>query len=228
MNKTGRRSIWGANQPAPTPATEAIQEFNGTPTAAPPESVPAAVPVVDQLRVADKTRRRDWEEQHKSRAFRGVAPNVHAAVRAVAENEQHTIDEMAQALLDFSLLCYQRGEIELQPVLDNQRRTLFPGVEGRSARPGKKAKVQWTEKTWGLKPPKKRTAKVKKGVDVRPWKDWPVVAYRLSDELFRAIERIGVDQEIQRGELVSKLLMHALDAYEAGRLVIVSETGEEA
>jgi len=227
MNKTGRRSIWGAYPPAPTPAIEAIQEFNGVP-AAPPEPAPLAVPVVDQLRVAQKTRRRDWEEQHKARAFRGVAPNVHAAIRAAAENEQYSVDEIAQAFLDFSLQCCRRGEIELQPVLSNQRRTLFPEAEQHGNKPGKKPRLQWTEKTWGLKPPKKRARNARTGMEGRPWKDWPVVAYRLSSDLFNAIVQIGLDQDIRRGELVSKLLMHALDAYEVGRLVIVSETAEEA
>ena len=55
---------------------------------------------------------------------------------------------------------------------------------------------------------------------VRPWKDWPVVAYRLSDDLVQAVTGLCKSKAAARGEVLSRLLMYALDAYETGRLVL--------
>ena len=234
MDKTtGRRSIW--EQP---PAGETPTQPESSPTwGAQTEDVapaagwggpatssltsPPAASVVEQLRVAGKTRNRDWESQHPARAFRSVPPNIHAAIRAMAENEDLTMDHVVQALLEFSLVCYQRGEFAIEPVLSNGRRTLFPD-EQPSGRQQKR--LRWTEKTWGLKPPRKRPGRSRQGQAVRPWKDWPVVAYRLSNDQFHTIIQICQAKSAARGEVLSKLLMYALDAYETGRLVFEAET----
>jgi hypothetical protein len=90
-------------------------------------------------------------------------------------------------------------------------------VPGRT---GQKGELRWTEKP-GLDPAIKR--KTSQEQRRRPWKDWPVVSYRLADATFTEIVDVCENRQANRGEVVTKLLMHALDAYEAGRLVLESD-----
>ena len=211
--KSERKSIWGTDE-SETPKSELPVANTWGVRAA---GADYSAPVVEQLRVVNNTRRRDWEAAHHSHAFRCVAPNVHTAVRAVAINEGCSVDQAAQALIEFGLACYRRGEVPIEPVLQKSRRTLFPEEQG------KKGELRWTEKTWGLTPPKKRKSKAKSEQKARPWKDWPVVSYRLADATFTEIVEVCENRQANRGEVVTKLLMHALDAYEAGRLVLESD-----
>ncbi len=166
-------------------------------------------------------RSRKWEKVHKAHAFRRVPPNVQQAVRQAAYNESLTVDAIAQALLEYALMCCERGDLSLDAVLSEQRRTLLPehGWGGHS-------RARWLEKSWGLTPPRKKPIKPKQPQIERPWRDWKVVAYRLSDRVFGEVDRLRKEKMVPAGEVLTRLLMHALNAYESGRLAFVS--GEDA
>ena len=162
-------------------------------------------------------RSRKWEKAHKAHAFRRVPPNVQQAVRQAAYNESLTVDAVAQALLEYALMCSERGDLVLDAVLSEQRRTLLPenGWGGHS-------RVCWLEKNWGMTPPRKKPVRSKPANLERPWRDWPVVAYRLSDTVFDQVNRLRLEKAVPSGEVLTRLLMHALNAYECGRLVFLS------
>ncbi len=161
-------------------------------------------------------RSRKWEKTHKAHAFRRVPPNIVQAVRQAAYNESLTVDAAAQAFLEYALMCYERGDLHLDAMLSEQRRTLLPenGWSGQ-------ARARWLEKTWGLTPPRKKPVKVTPAKVERPWRDWKVVAYRLSDAIFARVDSLRKEKFVPSGEVLARLLMHALNAYEIGRMAFL-------
>jgi hypothetical protein len=166
-------------------------------------------------------RSRRWEKTHKAHAFRRVPPNVQQAVRQAAYNESLTVDSVAQAFLEFALMCYERGDLPLDAQLIERGQTLLPehGWGGHS-------RARWLEKTWGLTPPRKKPLKVTPTKVERPWKDWKVVAYRLSDAVFAQVDRLRREKYVPSGEVLTRLLMHALNAYEIGQMAFLAGEGE--
>lgn len=166
-------------------------------------------------------RSRKWEKTHKAHAFRRVPPNVVQAVRQAAYNESLTVDAAAQAFLEYALMCYERGDLPLDAMLSEQRRTLLPehGWGGHS-------RARWLEKNWGMTPPRKKPVRAAPTKVERPWRDWKVIAYRLSDDIFAQVDRLRKEKTVPAGEVLTRLLMHALNAYESGRMAFI--TGEEA
>lgn len=161
-------------------------------------------------------RSRQWEKINKAHAFRRVPKNVQKAVRQAAENEGLTVDATAQALIEYALMCYERGDLQIDAILSEQRRTVMP-AQGW----GGQSRAHWMEKSWGLVPPRKSPVKAAPEKVERPWRDWPVVAYRLSDEVFEKVNKIWKEKYAPAGEVLARLLMHALNAYESGRMVFI-------
>jgi len=157
-------------------------------------------------------RSRRWEKAHKAHAFRRVPPNVVRAVRQAAVNENLTVDGAAQAFLGYALMCYERGDIQIDGLLSEQRRTVLP-EQGWGGQP----RAHWLEKSWGLTPPRPKNPKPKTEKADQLWRK--VIAYRLSAEVFSRIDRLRKEQDAPAGEVLARLLMHALNAYESGRLV---------
>jgi len=212
---TPRRSIW--EQP---PADETAQPENsptwGSPAAAEPQT-PAAVPVIEQLRVAEKkSRSRGWEQENRPVLFRGVPPGLHAEIKQVADDLGVRASDVARAFLEYGLLCHQRGELQVNPVLSQYRLTLFPAGDGwGDERPG------WYEKAWDPQPPAARSRKGKATKDTPP-KAWQQqVAYRgIPQEVLAAIRAIHQQRHVPLGEVATLLLGHAMQAYRDGRLVL--------
>lgn len=179
------------------------------------------MPDTTDLFAQPRTRTRTWDRCNRAHAFRGIPPNTQAAVRAVANNHTITVDQAAQALLSYALSCIWNGTLKLEPVLEYGQSTLFPNTRFSRSR----KVVHWSEKSWGLTPPKKKPHKVKQEGEVRPWRDWPVVAYRLEPETLERLSQLWKKHQLRRGEFVSYLLQHSLDAYESGKLVLEVKDG---
>lgn len=173
-----------------------------------------------------RRRNRRWEQKFKAKSYRGVSPQVHAAIKEAAANQGCSIDQAAVAFLEYALSCYQRGDQDLclEPKLRRGRWTLYPEWLNDSKPP--KNKIVWSEKNWDLKPQKPKDRLEKNHLDlapVKPWKDWPWVSYRLPDTIVKAIEELRIGIMVPSGEVVTRLLDHASRAYRSGRLVLTMD-----
>jgi hypothetical protein len=186
----------------------------------------ASIDFLSTLRMpAIRQRKRQWEQQFKTKTYRGVSPQAHAAVKKAASEQGCSIDQAATAFLEYALYCHQRGDKNpsLEPVLRSGRWTLFPNSETTQSTP--RIKVGWTERIWDLKPPNSMPKSNKIPANpalVKPWRDWPWVGYRLPGSVVLAVDRLRIDMMVPAGEVVTLLLGHAFQAYCTGRLVLTS------
>ena len=220
MGKPGRKSMWDTPAPETAAAEPAAPSWGeDKPQAAPPP--PAAVPVVEQLRVVEKKQRdRSWEKQEDNRPmlFRRVPPGLRDAVREIADDLQVRVDDVARAFLEFGLACYQKGDLQIQPVLSEGRLTLFPKADNRW---GKSPLPGWYEKVWEQRAPAKKARKAHQSNagQEKPWK-WQVSYRGIPGDLQDAMREIHQKKSVPLGEVATLLLGHSLDAYRAGRLVL--------
>jgi len=221
MSKTSpRKSVWSSPAPQP-PAAEPAESGWGTETPQPAAQAPAAVPVVEQLRVVEKKQRdRGWEKEESNRPmlFRRVPPPLRQAIKEIADDLQVRVDDVARAFLEFGLQCYQKNQIQVQPVLSEGRRTLFPRPDDRW---NKNVLPGWYERVWEQQPPAKKSRKTPKSGDgqEKPWK-WQVSYRGIPAEVQSALREIHQKKSIPLGEVATLFLGHALDAYRTGRLVL--------
>lgn len=130
VKPTARRSIW-EQAPASevTGQPESSLDWGGAAAVEP--QAPAAVPVIEQLRLAEKKQRdRSWERENRTLLFRGVPHGLHEEIKQVAVELQVRTSDVARAFLEYGLLCHQRGELQVTPVLSQYRLTLFPTGDG--------------------------------------------------------------------------------------------------
>jgi hypothetical protein len=220
MKKSGRKSIWNSteteiSEPGGQTTWEGHSPLSGE------QQPPEAIPVVEQLRVAEKKERnRQWERQPENRPMliRGIPPVLRASVKEIAAVLNVRIDDVARAFLEFGLKCYRSGEIQIQPVLSDGRRTLFPSPDagwGRNILPG------WYEKVWDQQPPQKgvRSKRQSNSTRDKPWK-WQASYRGIPEEIQAEIRQIRISKEVPLGEIATMLLGHALEAYKTGRLVL--------
>jgi hypothetical protein len=222
MGKTERKSIWDI--PAPeTPGGEPATSGWGGNQPQPASQLPAAVPIIEQLRLVEKKQRdRSWEKKEGNRptSYRGVPVRLQAEIRQVAVELQVTVDDVARAFLEFGLQCYRQGELKITPTLRRQRLTLFPAPDHWTGvrRPG------WYECDRDRPVPKptrckKSTHKSDEQAET-PWK-WPKASYRrLPGDLVETIRQLHEKHSIPVGEIVTLFLVYALDAYQSGRLIL--------
>jgi hypothetical protein len=215
---TGRRSIWeqsptgeSSNRPTSSPNW-------GDTTEVEPPAPPMATPVIEQLRVAEKkSRDRSWEKANRSMLIRGLPGRLHQAIKEIASILQVRADDVARAFLEYGLLCYQRGEIHITPVLSDQHLTLFPSPRsewGKDQLPG------WYEKIWDPQAPiPPAPARKGKAVAEKPWQRQ--VSYRcIPEEVQSAIRELHRQYNVPLGEIATLLLGYGLEAYQNGRLVL--------
>jgi hypothetical protein len=169
--------------------------------------------MLSQLNVAgikDTARNRSWEQQHRGKSYRGIPKALHEALKEIAANHVRSVDVIAQAFLEYALVCCRRGELTFDPLLHQGRRTLLH-TNGRV----------WDERSWMANPTSENTPRKRKATN-DSWRR--VATYRLSPEVIQTIHWFADQQEVPAGEIVTYLLSHALDAYQAGRLVIYPGT----
>jgi len=226
MGKSGRKSIWDTSAQETAAAEPAAPGWGSDRASAQP---PAAVPVVEQLRVVEKKRRdRSWEKQADNRPmlFRRVPPGLCNAIKEVAGDLQVRVDDVARAFLEFGLDCYQKGDLEIRPVLSDGRLTLFPKADNRW---GKSSIPGWYEKVWDQQAPAKKTRKSQQATarKEQPWK-WQVSYRGIPGEVQDAIREIHRKKSVPLGEVATLLLGHSLEAYRAGQLVLTPQPRQAA
>jgi hypothetical protein len=226
MGRTRRKSIWDTPSSKNTKVTEEKQDWSEQPTTEVElASSPVVSPktVVEQLRVAaERKRNRSWETENRSFLIRGVPPKLTTAIKEIAVVLNVRTDDVARAFFEFGLECHQKGEINLTPVLSNQRLTLFP-QSGNSWQ--RKAQPGWVEKILDFQPPAKPDRKGKtahKSNQEKAWR-WQVSYRGIPDEVKTTLRHLHQRHSVPLGEVATSLLGHSLEAYQTGRLALVPQ-----
>lgn len=222
-----RRSIWDDEvNDLNTEVTDQVawDQQGDTEESAP--DVPANRPatILDQLRTAEpkiqKVRDRSWESKHPSKTYRKVPHEIRDTVNEIAAAYAYNASQIAQAFLEYALMCYQRGDFKLNLELDKNGLTLMPG--GWS----EKQKPIWAESTWGSKPIKKKKRSKKTGTPLYKQR----VHYRLSIDLIEMIDEVCkasrdssgalIRRTYHDGEVVARFLTFAIESYNNGKLIL--------
>ena len=180
--------------------------------------------ILDQLRTAEpkiqRVRDRSWESKHPGRTYRKVPNQVRDSVSEIAEACGYNASQIAQAFLEYALMCYSRGDFKLELELSQRGLTLIP--EGWSA----EKKPIWAENTWGKQSPRKKKRRRKFETPLYKQR----VNYRLSYDLIAQIEEVCevrrnpdgslINRTYHDGEVVTRLLTFAIEAYNTGILAL--------
>ena len=174
---------------------------------------PSSIQPLDFIPLAEprKKRERKWEREHQVEiaTYRGIPPEMHQALIRLSDNLSVPVDEIARALIEFSLQQIQTGLLPIHPQPKAQRMTLFPiGEKAPSA-----LSQSWLREAF---PTRKHNNKNKKGGSPKSWEER--VTYRLPLTLKQEIKRIADSHTVAIGEMVNFFFLHALKAFEAGEL----------
>jgi hypothetical protein len=172
------------------------------------ESMPvvAAPPdLYESLRVAEpRKRNRHWEKQHQSHkaVYRGVDPKLSLQVKSIASDLCVPEGEVARAIIEHALRCYERGELDLNPRPNpyRMRMTLFPTHASLSMTTYTKGSKQKPEVLWRV---------------ITTWRGFPP---ELKHELSALASDDGLNVPV--GELISALLRFGLKEYQHKRLTL--------
>lgn len=74
-----------------------------------------AIPQILRLRPSKAKRNRDWERTQYRVTYRGISPELHAALKAIAVKLSVPVGDVARAFLEHGLEAYERGELALAP-----------------------------------------------------------------------------------------------------------------
>ena len=186
--------------------------------------------ILDQLRTAEpkiqRVRDRSWECANPNKRYRKVPNQIRETLKDIAATHGHSSSQIAQAFLEYALMCYRRGDFRLDLELDQRGLTLMPG--GWSA----KKKPIWAENAWGKPSLPKKKRRKKNGPPL--WKQ--AVNYRLSPELIAEIDAVCearrsadgslLSRKYHDGEVVARFLTFAIEAYNSGKLALQEVEGE--
>ena len=222
-----RRSIWddGDNNQEKSANNVGWRKQSDVDQSAPDVQPERPATILDQLRTAEPkiqtVRDRSWESKHPSKTYRKVPHEIRDTVNEIAKTYGYNSSQIAQAFLEYALMCYHRGDFELELELDKSGLTLMRGGWSDDKKP------IWAESTWGNKPPKKRKKRRRKNGNSL-YKQF--VGYRLSPDL---IEQIDVVCEAKRGpdgdlvsrtyhdgEIIARFLIFSIEAYNTGKLAL--------
>lgn len=173
---------------------------------------PAAQP--PNLHDAPRKRNRQWEKQQQSRkvVYRGVDPKLALKVGRIADDLRVSTGEVACATLEYALRSYERGDFDLYPRTDPQRRrmTLLPQAEpnSRTGKPQRVPKRKQLEAVWRV---------------ITTWRGF---SPELKKELATLASEDGLHVPI--GELVTELLRFGLNAYDTGLLTLTPKPKSSA
>jgi hypothetical protein len=222
-----RRSIWDdEGRDLDTEVTDQADWDGQVDTDESAPDVPAHRPatILDQLRTAEpkiqKVRDRSWESKHPSKTYRKVPHEIRDTVNEIAAVYEYNASQIAQAFLEYALMCYQRGDFKLNLELDQNGLTLMPGGWSEEQKP------IWAESTWGNKSPKKKKRRKRTGIPL--YKQF--VGYRLSPILIEQIDEVCearrdsdgilIHRTYHDGEIVARFLTFSIDAYYSGKLLL--------
>ena len=166
--------------------------------AAPPD-------LYESLRVAEpRKRNRHWEKGHQSHkaVYRGVDPKLSLQVKSIAGDLCVPEGEVARAIIEHALRCYERGELDLNPRPNpyRLRMTLFPTHEALPMPTRSKGSKQKSEVLWRV---------------ITTWRGFP-------PELKRELSALASDDglNVPVGELITALLRFGLKEYQHKRLTL--------
>jgi hypothetical protein len=170
-----------------------------------PPVVAAPPDLYESLRVAEpRKRNRHWEKQHQSHkaVYRGVDPKLSLQVKSIAGDLCVPEGEVARAIIEHALRCYERGELDLNPHPNpyRMRMTLFPTRDSLPAPTRSKGTKQKTEVLWRV---------------ITTWRGFP-------PELKRELSALASDDglNVPVGELITALLRFGLKEYQHKRLTL--------
>jgi len=180
--------------------------------------------ILDQLRTAEPkiqtVRNRSWESKHPSKTYRKVPHEIRDTVNDIAATYGYNASQIAQAFLEYALMCYRRDDFELELELDKNGLTLMSGGWSDEQKP------IWAESTWSRKPQKKmrRRRKNEKAL----YKQF--VGYRLSPILIKQIDDVCkarrnpdgslISRTFHDGEVVARFLTFSIETYNDGKLAL--------
>jgi hypothetical protein len=159
----------------------------------------------ESLRVAEpRKRNRHWEKQHQSHkaVYRGVDPKLSLQVKSIAGDLCVPEGEVARAIIEHALRCYERGEFDLNPRPNpfRLRMTLFPTHDPMPTTTHSKNTKQKPEVLWRV---------------ITTWRGFP-------PELKRELSALASDDglNVPVGELITALLRFGLREYQHKRLTL--------
>jgi len=222
-----RRSIWDDEVRELDPLEEDQIDLNqqvDIDQSAPHASAIRPATILEQLRTAEpkiqNVRDRSWESKHPSKTYRKVPHEIRDTVNEIAAAYEHNASQIAQAFLEYALMCYQRGDFNLDLELDKNGLTLMPGGWSEEKKP------IWAESTWSSKPQKKKKRRKKTGTPLYKQR----VHYRLSPDLIEMIDEVCkasrdssgtlIRRKYHDGEAVARFLTYAIEAYYNGKLIL--------
>ncbi|MEJ5200603.1 MAG: hypothetical protein WHV66_00105 [Anaerolineales bacterium] len=153
-----------------------------------------------------KKRNRSWETAHRSRCYRGVPPEIRDQVKEIAKALGVPADEVAQAMVEYSLECLKRGTLKLDGIPSQKRPRMTLYASG----------VGWKENAWSPQPPLKTSRQTKASTAL--WKQ--IAYYRIPQHIHDQIKRIA-GSVYPVGEVVAVMLKHGIESYESGVLVLI-------
>lgn len=180
--------------------------------------------ILDQLRTADPkvqvVRDRSWESKHPGRTYRKVPNQMRDTVNEIAETYGYNASQIAQAFLEYALMCYRRDDFELELELDKNGLTLMRGGWSDEMKP------IWAESTWSSKPQKMKRRRKNNRISLYKQR----VNYRLSPDLIEQIDKVCkthrapngdlISRTYHDGEVVARFLTFSIEAYNAGNLAL--------
>ena len=187
-----------------------------------PERPPS---IIDQLRVATPKKKvvrdRSWERDNPKKSYRKVPKQIRDVVKEIADTHGYNASQIAQAFLEYALMCYRRADFALELKLDSRHGlTLMPGGWSDEKKP------IWAENTWGKQHPQKKNRQKKNETPL--WKQR--VNYQLSSDLVTVIDAVCetrrspygniISRKYHDGEVVARFLTFAIDAYNSGKLTL--------
>ncbi|MEA3351171.1 MAG: hypothetical protein U9Q82_11155 [Chloroflexota bacterium] len=156
-----------------------------------------------------RDRDRGWEKSNRAYSYRSVAPEIHKAILTLAEDLMVTVDEVAEAFVQYSIFCIERGELQVEAYIKPKARrmTLFPDGE-----------AGWQEVSWDPTSPTNKKKRQNKNEKKQPWKK--VTSYRIDKKSHAIIRQLADEHNIPTGEVVTLLFGHSLNAYRSGKLLL--------
>lgn len=159
----------------------------------------------ESLTVAEpRKRNRRWEKKHQSRkaVYRGVDPKLSLQVKSIAGELCVPDGEVARAVIEHALGCYERGEFDLNPRPNpyRLRMTLFSTHDSIPMSARSKNSKQKPEVLWRV---------------ITTWRGF-------SPELKHELSALASDDglNVPVGELVTALLRFGLKEYQHNRLTL--------
>ena len=152
-----------------------------------------------------RDRDRSWEKENKAYTFRGIDPDTHDRVLALAQEWMVSASDIAQVLIEYALALLEREELQIESYLEPKARRM---------------KISWQETSWCQTPPKKKKKQEKDPEDAA-WKFR--VSYRLQNNLVERIRGIADKHNVSQGDVITLFFICGFDAYEKGRLTLNTE-----